>query len=397
MKPHVPQSAFRTPHSAFRIRHGPFAFLIALYLAHTALLIGDGQLALSRLNIRGIDPVAYYSYFHSLYFDHDLEFKNQYDRLGQGFMPDNKTPKGRTANHSSVGPAIALAPFWIGADVVARLGGWKADGTTKPYHVAAFVGLGFYGLVALLLMGLWCMRRFGRWPGAWAAALAWATSSLLYYSFPETLMPHAIGAAAAALFVLAVDSGFLPRSGVWSPAFRRNVADHGEAPEPSFRLKAGLHTQEERAMVPSTRSAALAGAALGLAMLMRWQNALYAVYPLALSFHRLLNSEERRTRARRELVYWIVFGAAALVVFSPQMIVWQILFGTPLTAPQGRGYFFLARFEALRVLFSPHNGLFVWTPGVALAVAGLFVARRADRPAALGLGLVLLAQLGVNS
>jgi len=338
-------------------RRWALVFLAGMFAAHTLAVIAYGHLRPERMNIRGIDPVAYYAYFHSLYFDHDLDFANQYELLGMGFVPYYTTATGRTSNHSSIGPALALAPFWLAADVVARLGGWRADGTTAPYHAAAFIGMGSYGLAALLLTGLWCMRRFGPWAGAWAAGLAWGMGPLLYYCFPLTLMPHALGAAATALFFLAVES----------------------------------------AQPPSKRSAALGGAALGLAMLMRWQNALFVGYPMALSLGRIWGSTNRRGAARTEAAYWAVLALAAAAAFSPQMAAWQLLFGKPFLVPQGKGYLVFGRFEIVKTLFSPHNGLLVWTPGVGLAAIGLLLAKRGARMAAAGLGVVLLAQLVLNS
>ena len=56
-------------------RRGPLAFLLAIYAGHALLLAAYGHLRPERLNIRGIDPVAYYSFFHSLYFDHALSIR----------------------------------------------------------------------------------------------------------------------------------------------------------------------------------------------------------------------------------------------------------------------------------------------------------------------------------
>ncbi|OPZ23043.1 MAG: hypothetical protein BWZ10_00068 [candidate division BRC1 bacterium ADurb.BinA364] len=340
-----------------RLGRGPLLFLLSLYAAHIALIVAYGHARPQRMRIAGIDPVAYYSYFHSLWFDHDLSFQNQFDLLGGGFMPDNKTPKGLAANHSSIGPALALAPFWIAADGIARLGGWPADGASAPYHMAGFIGLAVYGLAALLLMGLFCARQFGSWPGAWAAATAWGAGPLLYYSFPITVMPHAIGTALAALFLLAC------------------------MPSQASAKRAGL----------------IAGLAMGLAMLGRWQNLLFAAYPAALSIERLLSSQGRKEALRREAGYWLLFALGAILAFSPQMIAWQLLFGTFLTRPQGEGYLLFSRPEIVKMLFSTHNGLFAWTPAMAVGAAGLLFVRRPLRAAAAGLGAALLLQTYLNS
>ena len=64
--------------------------------------------------------------------------------------------------------------------------------------------------------------------------------------------------------------------------------------------------------------------------------------------------------------------ASWLVVFSPQMVVWFVLYGRPFTVPQGPSFMQWTSPHPLAVLFSDSHGLFVWAP---LLVA---VGHRAD-------------------
>ena len=70
---------------------------------------------------------------------------------------------------------------------------------------------------------------------------------------------------------------------------------------------------------------------------------------------------------------------AALVAFSPQMFVWQTIYGTPLSIPQGEDFMRWGTPALRAVLFSYWHGLFLWTPVVAIAVAGLAFLWRRDR------------------
>lgn len=334
-----------------------YAFLAAVFVAHVVLITAYGHLRPSRMNIRGLDPVAYYSYFHSILFDRDLEFTNQYELLiPERDEPFGKTEIGKRENVFSIGPAIALAPFFLAGHAVALAGDWESDGLSRPYHISGFIGLTFYGGVALFLLGIWSMGHFGTWPGAWAAVLAWGTSPLLYYTSPVTLTPHAIGAAGATLFLIISGS----------------------------------------ATAPSKKSAVAAGAAMGLAMLARWQNALFILYPFVLSVGRLIVSSDRAASLRREVVYWGLFGVSAIVVFSPQMIAWKIIFGNALLVPQGGGFIKLEQSRILSVLFSPRNGLFTWTPFVAVAMLSFVFAPRGKRITAVVLLFVFGAQTYLN-
>jgi hypothetical protein len=58
--------------------------------------------------------------------------------------------------------------------------------------------------------------------------------------------------------------------------------------------------------------------------------------------------------------------AAALLVlfFSPQMIAWQLIYGTFLTVPQGSGFVTPQAFRGVDMLFAPLHGLLPWTPGL---------------------------------
>ena len=401
-------------------------FLSCLFITHAVVIALYGHLRPERMRIRGIDPVAYYAYFHSLYFDHDLDFANQYQLLGEGFLVPARTATGKTGTAHSIGPAIALAPFWIAADAVARLGGWKADGTSAPYHVAAFVGLAFYGLLALLALGAWTTRHFGPWAGAGGAAVAWGAGTLVYSCFPLTLMPHAIGAAASTIFLLVADIAFggtfggtfgvppLGGSLGFSPLVKPKPNDppkDGTPNDPNDPPEGGTPNERRRYQ---RRWAIFAGLALGVAMLMRWQNALFVIYPVVLSVKQYMCVVARQRQAFSatspmasprfvhfqflisHFSFYILFFLSAAVAFSPQTIAWQIIFGWPLGVPR-EGLTRYLRPEILNVLFSMRSGLFTWTPAMACGVAGLFLAGRARRWEAGALATIFLAQLYVNS
>jgi hypothetical protein len=66
-----------------------------------------------------------------------------------------------------------------------------------------------------------------------------------------------------------------------------------------------------------------------------------------------------------------------VLVFSPQLIAWNALYGTPLTIPQGQAFIQWTRPMIVDVLFSARHGLFSWMPLALAACAGLsFLARR---------------------
>jgi hypothetical protein len=83
----------------------------------------------------------------------------------------------------------------------------------------------------------------------------------------------------------------------------------------------------------------------------------------------------------------VAFGAAAFVVFLPQLAVYNALYGRPWPAPQVENKMIKYSPHFFEVLFSTEHGLFFWSPILLLfAAAGLWMVKK-DRVA----GLVLLA------
>lgn len=80
-----------------------------------------------------------------------------------------------------------------------------------------------------------------------------------------------------------------------------------------------------------------------------------------------------------------------LVTFLPQIYLWHVLYGSWITSPyftQGLGFNLLSP-HLLEVLFSPNNGLFFWTPILAIAIIGLVRASMHDRKKIFWLLLVI--------
>jgi len=133
---------------------------------------------------------------------------------------------------------------------------------------------------------------------------------------------------------------------------------------------------------------ALIGGSLGLAALVRWQNAMFAVIPAI----DLLWKTDRNKLARLA-----VCGAAAALVFSPQMAGWHVLYGSFVTIPQGPGFMTWFRPALVRVLFSAREGLFTWTPLMAMGVLGLFLWPEDDKKAYAAMAAAVLIQVYITA
>jgi hypothetical protein len=138
------------------------------------------------------------------------------------------------------------------------------------------------------------------------------------------------------------------------------------------------------------RRAAMSGALVGCAALMRWQDAVMLAIP-AIECLRCPVSFSRR------LGMGAAAGLAALVVFSPQMAVWQVLYGSPLTVPQGSSFMMWFQPHLWDVLFAAKHGLFTWSPILVFAAWGLAIVMKRDHSLVFPIVVVVLATWYVNA
>jgi hypothetical protein len=283
------------------------------------------------------DGIFYYAPLHSVIVDGDLDFENEYRVLGAlpGYF--QRTATGRLPNNYSVGPALVWAPFFLVAHALGYLGLYRPTGFGYPYFTAIATGtalVGFLGVVWTFQL----TKTYVRPATAFAAAvLVWLASFHVWYMVFEPSMSHAMAMASVALFLLVNHRG-----------------------------------------VRGAKAFALMGVLGAVVALLRWQNILFLPAAIALSW------------ARHGRPKWqeLALGAAAFViVFSPQLMYWNALYGSPLLVPQGGGYIDWASPELEAVLFSSRHGLLSWAPLLWLGILGFpgFI-RRAP---VLGVSMVL--------
>ena len=136
----------------------------------------------------------------------------------------------------------------------------------------------------------------------------------------------------------------------------------------------------------SPRRMVLLGLLGGAGMMMREQEALWLLLPgLEALWHVVAGDARGGPTRARWLVGGIVLSLAALVAFSPQMLVWWYYTGSPLQPVQIEPLRPTSPFFVV-TLFSTRGGLFPWSPVLYASLLGLFFAGRAR-----GLVLALVA------
>lgn len=328
------------------LRPGPVSILLGLLaiLAFIALLPvprADGELI-------GSDGVGYYVYLRSWVIDGDLDLSNEYLYFEHAFKTPPLTPLGLAGNKLAVGTAIFWLPFYLVAHLMVLFGnllglGLRSDGYSYLYQTAISFGSICYGSLGMYLAARSACRLFSEQASALALGLLWMTSNVVYYMIFEPSMSHLV-----ALFCVSLLLWY------WQSAFY----------------------QQER---PSWKAFALLGAAGGAVLLVRVQDGIFLLLPYCYLLWRWISSlRQQQTGAAK---HWLIGGLFAILftilVFTPQLYVWQTLYGTFLTSPYTHDHdppFYWLQPQLWNVLFSSFHGLFSWHPTFLLALIGLLMA-----------------------
>ena len=259
---------------------------------------------------------------------------DEHNPLGDEVPGAEVTATGLRPNPWSVGPALVwsavVVPGHQALREAQRWGSpWAANGYTWPYQVlvggttlaAAWLGLGLiYGIC----------RHFARpLRAAFAAALLTLGTTMVYYNSIEVSMGHALGTTAVAALVW-----------YWLKTY-------------------GLEQMGRWVLV---------GVLVGVAALMRWQSAAFAVLPLGEALGRSLGAGPRQL-AGRLLAGLSLAALGAVLAFLPQMAAWRCVYGSWLISPVPLEHHWLKP-DFWGVLGSTDRSLWYWTPLTLLALAG---------------------------
>ena len=319
----------------------------AAYLLVFALALVGARLHFEHGVRLSADAPHYFVQAHSLLFDHDLDFTNDYVQV---------RPRATgIAARVPIGLALLSIPFLLTAHLLVLLGtalgyGFEANGFGYPYETAFELSGYVFATVALLVLLRTTKRLLPLGTSTLALVTAWVSSFLFWYMVIEPGMPHAMSFAWATFFI--------------------------------------CYWLEHRSL-SRRRDGVILGVLIGVAAMVRWQNGIFILLPIV---DRLSESPRSVTRA-------VPMVLASLAAFAPQFVFWWITAGTPLVlatmvAPSSQFWSQLGLFE---VLYSTNRGLFPWNPVLYLATIGLVVALRYHPRLATLLLLGLSLQIYVNA
>ncbi|MCS7288528.1 MAG: glycosyltransferase family 39 protein [Roseiflexus sp.] len=273
------------------------------------------------------DGVGYYAYARSLVYRGDLVMDETFAEL---YAPHSLrvTDRGLLANPWSVGPAA----IWIGPLMLYRLlfggNGHEIGAYATICLISALAGPG------TMIVAYCCARRwFSPAASALGALTAFYGSTLWFYSMREGSFAHALSAFACALVLLA-----------WLRVIER----------------------------PSPGRWIMFGAAAGMMALIYWATTLILIAPLSGIAYLAWRARNNWQEVARIAGGCLAAGFTALVVFSPQLIVWFLIYGSPLIRPPGTPYIVWNDPHILE-LFTARFGLARWSPAAMIGLLGLLL------------------------
>jgi hypothetical protein len=316
------------------------AFILAIF---PFFLLGKAHLTCP-------DGAGYFVYTRSLVIDRDFHFENDLKLLcvapKEGwFVP---TERGYISSPFAIGTSIAWLPFFaiihsvlLILKFILKLP-FITDGTSYLHILTCSLASCLFALFGLFISCKLSRRFFSSEESILSMFTVWLSSPFFFCFYWMPTFSHLLDVFAISLFLF-----------MWT----RKDKD---------RYLWWL----------------LYGASFGLCALIRWQNAVLII---------LLFIPPRLTPKQ----FFFLIGA--LLSFSPQLIVWKIVYGSFFLIPQGESYMVWSRPEIAKFLFSSWHGLYSWTPVTLLSTIGLFLLYRKERAFSVGLILTFLIYIYVNS
>jgi hypothetical protein len=302
------------------------------------------------------DGVIYLTQLRSVIFDGDLEVASEFAFLQQPPRPSHVVPLGPTVVWLPLYLAVASVHWLARAIGFADPQNGASIGLTLPYIRAALVSSFAIGAVGLFVVHARLRKEFTPGVAFAASALLFAATPLVWYMVYEPSMTHAASFGFVAVFVVAA-------------AVLTNV-----------RM--------------SVAASLLLGALLGLAVITRPQEAVFALFPAMI----LVFARERvraRVEASARLAAWAFVGIAPFLAM--QAIHTAILINRePFALVGGGGYLDFANSRWADTLWSSWHGFFSWTPVTYIAFLAMVAYARRDRAWATATVLTMLIMAWVN-
>ena len=286
----------------------------------------------------GSDGKGYYAYLPAIFIHHSFDYafvedyEHKYHQSGDNFFDFRIAVDGKTVNKYFPGVAILWLPFFILAHLFCLLSSFAPDGYSLPYQISIGLVAIFYLWLGLKILRL-ILQRFQIteeiiFVTVWALFFG---TNLYYYTIEEPSFTHVYSFALINIFVLALFKNLEKFRSKWL-----------------FILAISL----------------------ALIVIIRPINGLII---LIIPFVAGSVKESRKFiteifRNRKKLVFPILAGLLIMFIVPG---LWKIQSGRWLLYTYGSEGFDFLKPHFFEVLFSYHNGWFVYTPLVFFSLFGI--------------------------
>ena len=280
------------------------------------------------------DAAGYYVYqpMWFIYGNHASNFPDSIEvKTGSGFQLDFVNNKVNTKYYC--GTAILETPFFLISHALAKPFGFEPDGFSKIYSFGLFFSGIFYCCMGLFLLSKFLKRHFSSFISVATPLLFLAGSNLYYYTIDSPGMSHVYS------FFLFCSIIYLTPLLLSKPNFKYYI---------------------------------LFFCCLVLAALTRPTNILIGLFPLFYSIKNKNDFFDRIHYLIKNKMLLLLSALLSLLIAIPQLIYWYSKTGNFITYSYGNETFsFWKSPKFLEVWFSTNNGLFTYTPLIAICLIGI--------------------------
>jgi glycosyltransferase involved in cell wall biosynthesis len=297
------------------------------------------------------DAISYYAYLPAafIYNDLSLSFTNGYDGPHKFVFWPEKGPDGKNLIKTTMGLSVMWLPFFIAGHITALISGADAGGYSEPYKFFLLISALFYLLTGLIYLRRILVTHFSDIVASLVLAGFAFGTNLYWYTLFQGTMAH--------VYSFTLVSVFVWYSMQWHRAWSiEQVAERSEAIPHSGRAW----------------SAVRLGLLLGLISLIRPTNAIIVIFFL---FYGVITGKDLNNRVKNlaaDYRYLLLMALMVVLVWVPQMIYWKEMTGHWLYFSYGSDErFFFGDPAIIKGLFSWRKGLFIYTPLLIFAFAGI--------------------------
>ena len=284
------------------------------------------------------DKFGYYLYLPTFFYDDPAKVSNfqyllrTYDPGGNGAAMH--APNGNYIMKYSCGMAVMYFPAFVVGHLSAKIFHYPVDGMSLPYQEA----LNFESLLVAII-GLWLLRK------------------ILKKYFSD-------GVVAAVLFIIGFASNY----------FQYTAYDNLFQHVYLFTLYCIIILLSiQWNLQPKYSTSFLLGLSCGLAVLIRPTEMITAIIPLLWGVYNRNTIREKSRLLLKNYGMVIIFGLAAVIMGSIQLIYWKIYAGHWLYFSYGEDQTFnWLHPHVSDVLFSYKKGWLIYTPVMILSLVGFF-------------------------